>query len=69
MAAVWLWARRIKQVQAISNVLLATPSFIVTANAYPAFSAWEFAGLVLWIVAFFCEALADRQLARFKKHP
>lgn len=57
------------QVQAFSNVLLAIPFFISTANTYPALSAWEYAGAFLWLVAVIGEWLADRQLAAFKKDP
>jgi steroid 5-alpha reductase family enzyme len=57
------------QAQALSNVLLAIPFFVVTANTRPSFSTWEFIGVTTWFLAFWGEALADRQLAGFKKDP
>jgi steroid 5-alpha reductase family enzyme len=57
------------QAQALSNVLLAIPFFVVTANTRPSFSTWEFIGVATWFLAFWGEALADRQLAGFKKDP
>ncbi|MFC3562266.1 DUF1295 domain-containing protein [Pedobacter jamesrossensis] len=57
------------QFQAISNVLLAIPFFIITANPSPQIATWEYAGIAIWVVAFFGEMIADRQLAEFKKDP
>jgi steroid 5-alpha reductase family enzyme len=57
------------QAQAVSNVFLAIPFFIVTANTEPSLSGWEIAGALLWLIAVTGEAIADRQLAAFKKDP
>ena len=57
------------QFQAISNVLLAIPFFIITANPAPEITVIEFIGIGIWIVSFFGETIADRQLAAFKKDP
>ena len=57
------------QFQAISNVILAIPFFIITANQSQAISILEFAGALVWVIAFFGEMIADRQLAAFKKDP
>lgn len=57
------------QVQALSNVILALPFFIVTINPSPTLTGWEYAGTILWLVAVMGEATADRQLAAFKKDP
>ena len=57
------------QFQAISNVLLAIPFFIVTANTDPNISVLEYIGLAIWLIAFLGEMVADRQLAAFKKDP
>lgn len=57
------------QFQAISNVLLAIPFFIITANTSPRIYFLEYLGLAIWLVAFIGEAIADRQLAAFKKDP
>jgi steroid 5-alpha reductase family enzyme len=50
-------------------VILAIPFFIITANQSAEIATLEYAGLVIWLVAFIGEMLADRQLAAFKKDP
>ncbi|OOQ60560.1 DUF1295 domain-containing protein [Mucilaginibacter pedocola] len=55
------------QMQAASNVLLAIPFFIIAMNTEPQLSVFEYAGLVLWAVSVIGEAVADKQLANFKK--
>jgi steroid 5-alpha reductase family enzyme len=55
------------QFQAISNVLLAIPFFVVTQNTNPQFSPLEYVGAGLWLISVLGEAIADAQLAAFKK--
>ncbi|RYE56759.1 MAG: DUF1295 domain-containing protein [Sphingobacteriales bacterium] len=55
------------QFQAISNVLLAIPFFIVTANKEPGIGLLEYAGIAIWVIAYIGEMIADKQLADFKK--
>jgi len=55
------------QFQAISNVLLAVPFFIITLNTNPELSPLEYAGAGLWLISVLGEAIADAQLAAFKK--
>jgi steroid 5-alpha reductase family enzyme len=55
--------------QGISNVLLATPFFISAMNTSPQLSQLEYAGAGLWLISVLGEAIADRQLAVFKKDP
>lgn len=57
------------QFQAISNVILAIPFFIITANPSQAISSLEYIGAAVWVIAFFGEMIADRQLTAFKKDP
>jgi steroid 5-alpha reductase family enzyme len=57
------------QMQAISNVLLAIPFFIITLNKNPKLGILEYAGAVLWLISVIGEATADAQLASFKKAP
>jgi steroid 5-alpha reductase family enzyme len=57
------------QMQALSNVLLAAPFFIISMNTYLEISAFEYAGLTLWLIAVSGEAAADNQLNNFKKDP
>jgi cyclopropane-fatty-acyl-phospholipid synthase len=58
----WLY-----QAQAICNVVLAIPFFIICANTRRVWSGFEIAGTVLWVIAFLGESLADHQLSAFKK--
>jgi steroid 5-alpha reductase family enzyme len=57
------------QAQAFSNVLLAVPFFIITANQQPSLSPLEYGGVAIWFFALAGETLADWQLDRFKKDP
>lgn len=57
------------QLQAVSNVLLALPFFIICMNTAPQLSVVEYAGAALWLVSVLGEAIADAQLAAFKKSP
>jgi steroid 5-alpha reductase family enzyme len=55
------------QAQALSNILLAVPFFIITMNEDPQLSMIEYIGAALWFIALSGEAIADEQLAKFKK--
>ncbi|QQL50375.1 DUF1295 domain-containing protein [Mucilaginibacter ginkgonis] len=55
------------QMQAASNVLLAIPFFIVAMNTSPQLNGFEYAGAALWLISVAGEAIADAQLAAFKK--
>jgi steroid 5-alpha reductase family enzyme len=57
------------QAQAVSNVLLAIPFFIVTANTETGLSVFEYAAMILWCISLAGETLADHQLDEFKKDP
>jgi steroid 5-alpha reductase family enzyme len=57
------------QFQAISNVLLAIPFFIITLNTSKQLLPIEYAGAGLWLISVLGEAIADAQLAAFKKDP
>jgi steroid 5-alpha reductase family enzyme len=57
------------QFQAISNVLLAVPFFVITFNTNREISPYEYAGVGLWLISVLGEAVADAQLAAFKKAP
>lgn len=57
------------QMQAASVVLLGAAFLVVSLNPAPAFHPLEIAGAVLWLLAISGEALADAQLAAFKKNP
>jgi steroid 5-alpha reductase family enzyme len=55
--------------QAFSNVLLATPFFIIAVNTNPQLSVIEYIGVGLWLISLLGEAIADWQLKEFKKDP
>ena len=55
------------QMQAASNILLAIPFFISAMNPEPRIGLIEYAGVILWAISVSGEAIADRQLASFKK--
>jgi steroid 5-alpha reductase family enzyme len=57
------------QVQAVSVLVLGFGFLLVCANPTAAFNPWEIAGGVLWAIALGGEALADAQLAAFKRRP
>jgi steroid 5-alpha reductase family enzyme len=55
--------------QAISNVVLATPFFLIALNYKIELSFFEYTGAVLWLISVLGEATADAQLSAFKKDP
>ncbi len=57
------------QAQALSNVLLCTPFFIIALNKNTALSPAEYIGAGLWLISIIGEAVADWQLKQFKKSP
>ena len=57
------------QLQAISVVLLSVPFFFPTRNAFPGLNLWEFAGTAIVILSLVGEAVADAQLAAFRRNP
>ena len=57
------------QMQAASVVLLGAAFLVAALNPAPALHPLEIAGAVLWLLAIGGEALADAQLAAFKKNP
>ena len=57
------------QMQAASVVLLAVAFLLPSLNPSPVLHPLEYAGAALWLLALCGEALADAQLAAFKKNP
>src|SRR5262245_21951655 len=57
------------QVQAPAAVMFSLPALTATANGAPGVSALEVVAILLWGAAFAGEAIADRQLLRFKQDP
>ena len=57
------------QAQALVLWALSLPAFMINQNENPVFSFFEIAGTLLWALSVLGEALADRELAQFKKNP
>jgi steroid 5-alpha reductase family enzyme len=55
--------------QALLCVLLSTPFLLAAIDRRPHLSAFEYAGAVLWLVAWTGEFVADSQLQSFKSNP
>ena len=55
--------------QALLCIVLAAPFYLAAQNAAPALAWTEYLAAALWLVATAGEALADRQLAAFKRSP
>lgn len=57
------------QLQAAAIAFFSLPPLVVMQNPHPPFHLWDLAGFLLWIVAVTGEAIADRQLAKFRSKP
>lgn len=57
------------QFQACLVVLFSLPFLAVARNTRAALSPWMVAGIAVWIASVWGEAVADRQLARFRADP
>jgi steroid 5-alpha reductase family enzyme len=57
------------QFQALLLVALSVPFLLAARNPSPSLHPLEIAAAILWLVALFGEALADAQLAAFKRNP
>ena len=55
--------------QALLDVFLSVPFLLAAVNPAQSLSLAEYAGCVLWLVAVIGEAVADGQLAAFKRSP
>lgn len=57
------------QMQAVLIGILSAPFAVICMNKAPVLGAWEIVGVILWVVAFCGEALADHQLTSFASNP
>ena len=57
------------QMQALSNVFLAIPFFIIAVNPETEISISEYIGAGMWLLSIIGEGLSDWQLKQFKKNP
>ncbi|HEY0703923.1 MAG TPA: DUF1295 domain-containing protein [Candidatus Acidoferrales bacterium] len=55
--------------QALLDVVLSIPFLLVALDPRKPLSFFEYAGLLLWIIAVAGESIADAQLAAFKREP
>ena len=66
--APWRWFGMF-QFQALLVALFSVPFVAVAANPQDRLTAWSIAGIAVWLCSVGGEALADRQLARFRGDP
>jgi steroid 5-alpha reductase family enzyme len=57
------------QMQALSNIYLAIPFYLIVFNKKPVFSIPEYIGVVVWAISILGEGIADAQLKKFKANP
>ncbi len=57
------------QAQTVVALLFSVPFQAAAANPASGFTGWMLAGILVWLVAIGGEALADRQLRRFRADP
>ena len=56
-------------IAALFGLFLSLPFLLAALNPAPTLSAFEYAGIALWLIALAGEAVADAQLAAFKRDP
>jgi steroid 5-alpha reductase family enzyme len=57
------------QMQALSNVFLCIPFFVIALNPTEHISIIEYTGTTMWLLSIIGEGLSDWQLLHFKKNP
>ena len=57
------------QAQALSNIYLTIPFFLIAFNKKEGLSILEYIGAAVWAISILGEAIADGQLKAFKKNP
>jgi steroid 5-alpha reductase family enzyme len=57
------------EAQSLLVVLFSLPMLVLVQNPRASLSAWEIAGVLVWLVSVAGESVADRQLARFRADP
>ena len=50
-------------------MVVSWPILLISSNSSPQFSKLEFTSMVIWLIAFLGERVADRQLWQFKMQP
>jgi len=54
--------------QGLLLLIIISPVTIVSANPQPALGVFDLAGVIIWIIGFYFEAVGDYQLFKFKKN-
>ena len=57
------------QMQAVSNIFLALPFFIVAMNPKPQLNILEYIGAGMWLISIIGEGVSDLQLKNFRNNP
>jgi steroid 5-alpha reductase family enzyme len=57
------------QIQALWAVIFSVPMLAAAANPTPGVRWFDWIGIFIWVVSMIGEAIADRQLARFRNDP
>ncbi len=57
------------QLEALALPLFSLPLLVLMENASPTFGPWEWAGMLLWVIAITGEWFSDLQLAQFRADP
>lgn len=63
----WLFGYFIGQAPAM--IVMSLPLFVLMDNAKAEWNGWEISGMAVWMIALSGEAMADRQLGRFRRDP
>lgn len=68
----WFYPRSYVQIYILQGVLLffiVLPVLLIHQNAGPALGLLDYAGVAVWLVGFYFEAVGDMQLAQFIQNP
>ncbi len=55
--------------QSPAMVVMFLPLLVLMGNNNPQWNVWEFSGVMVWMIGVGGEAIADRQLMRFRREP
>jgi steroid 5-alpha reductase family enzyme len=64
-----LWFLPFFEAQSLLVLLFSLPMLVLVKNTRASISAFEIAGVLVWVVSVVGESIADRQLARFRADP
>ena len=64
-----LWFLPFFEAQSLLVLLFSLPMLVLVQNPRASISAYEIAGVLVWVGSVVGESIADRQLARFRADP